>query len=122
MEQVAEAVVLRIAGDIDLATEEDFGEALECALDKQAAVLLVDLADVTFLGSAALHVLLQANEQAHRQNRVLRVAHGGSFAARVIAVAGLDQVLEVFDDLESALTRVPSPSDGSHDTAARDVR
>jgi anti-sigma B factor antagonist len=58
---------------------------------------------VTFLGSAALHVLLEANRDAEKQKRELRVVHGGSFAARVLEVAGLDQVLAVFETVELAL-------------------
>ncbi|MBE1470019.1 STAS domain-containing protein [Kibdelosporangium phytohabitans] len=117
-----DVVVLTVAGEIDLATEEDFAEALDCALAAEAAVLLVNLVKVTFLGSAALHVLLEANAKARRQSRAFRVAHGGSFAAHVIAVAGLDQVLEVFDSPEAALSWVPAPSDGRHDAAVRDIR
>jgi anti-anti-sigma factor len=120
VQQDADAVVLHIAGEIDLASEEDFAEALDCALDCQSAVLLVNLSDVTFLGSAALHVLLEANEKARRRKCTLRVAHGGSFAARVLTVAGLDQVLEVFDSPETARSWLPAKSNGRHDNTSRD--
>jgi anti-sigma B factor antagonist len=116
-----DAVVLHIAGEIDLASEDDFAEALARALETPAPVILVDLTHVTFLGSAALHVLLQANEEARRQKRALRVAHGGSFAHRVLTVAGLDQVLAVFDSAQSALSLVPEPADGRHDLTVRDA-
>nr|WP_052478722.1 STAS domain-containing protein [Kibdelosporangium sp. MJ126-NF4]CEL20268.1 hypothetical protein [Kibdelosporangium sp. MJ126-NF4]CTQ97494.1 hypothetical protein [Kibdelosporangium sp. MJ126-NF4] len=119
VKQDTDVVVLTIAGEIDLASEEDFAEALACALDTQSPVLLVNLAEVTFLGSSALHVLLKANQEARRRDRVLRVAHGGSFAARVLTVAGLDQVLEVFDSAETALAWLPSPADGRHDVAGQ---
>jgi anti-anti-sigma factor len=99
----AAAVVVRVAGEIDLASEEDFATALGQALSGHAPVILVDLSGVTFLGSAALHVLLEANRDAEMQKRALRVVHGGSFAARVLDVAGLDQVLAVFHTAELAL-------------------
>ncbi|WP_173128175.1 STAS domain-containing protein [Kibdelosporangium persicum] len=122
VQQDTDAVVLHIAGEIDLASEDDFAEALALALGTSAPVILVDLAGVKFLGSSALHVLLQANEEARRQKRALRVAHGGSIAHRVLTVAGLDQVLEVFDSAQSALSTVPEPADGRHDLTVRDVR
>lgn len=120
VQQDADAVVLHVAGEIDLASEDDFAEALDDALDRESAVLLVDLSEVTFLGSSALHVLLEANERARGRKRTLRVAHGGSFAARVLTVAGLDQVLEVFDSPRTALSWLPAQSDGQHESASRD--
>jgi anti-sigma B factor antagonist len=110
----AAAVVVRAAGEIDLASEEDFATALGRALAGHAPVILVDLSEVTFLGSAALHVLLEANRETEKQHRAFRVAHGGSFAARVLDVAGLDQVLAVFHTIEQALGSDGAGSVGSH--------
>lgn len=117
------AVVVRVAGDIDLASEEDFADALLDGLNRGASVLLVDLSDVTFLGSAGLHVLLQANRDAVRRHCSLRIAHGGSFAARVLGVAGLDQVLPVFATAENALGSAPGTQapDRGHDFGVRDA-
>jgi anti-sigma B factor antagonist len=121
VEQDTDVAVLHVAGEIDLASEDDFAEALAYVLRTPSPVVLVNLAEVTFLGSAALHVLLQANEEAQRRKRILRVAHGGSFAKRVLTVAGLDQVLEVFESEQSALSWLPEPSDGRHDLGVRDT-
>ncbi|MFC0110645.1 STAS domain-containing protein [Kibdelosporangium aridum] len=121
VEQDTDVVVLHVAGEIDLASEEDFAEALAHALELPTPVVLVNLSKVTFLGSAALHVLLQANEEARRRKQALRVAHGGSLAQRVLTVAGLDQVLDVFDSEQSALSWLPHPADGSHDRRVRDA-
>jgi anti-anti-sigma factor len=118
----AAAVVIRAAGEIDLASEEDFATALGRALDGHAPVILVDLSAVTFLGSAALHVLLEANRDAEKQRREFRVAHGGSFAARVLDVAGLDQVLAVFETAELALgSGSAEASNGRHKLGVSDA-
>ncbi|MET0237638.1 MAG: STAS domain-containing protein [Kibdelosporangium sp.] len=120
-EQTA-AVVVEVAGEIDLASEEDFAVVLEQALDGSAPVILVDLSGVTFLGSAALHVLLEANRDAGRQRREFRVAHGGSFAARVLEVAGLNQVLAVFQTAELALRSASGDAaDSRHEFGVRDA-
>ncbi|MCE7002938.1 STAS domain-containing protein [Kibdelosporangium philippinense] len=122
VEEDSDVVVLHIAGEIDLASEDDFAEALAHALDMPTPVVLVNLAEVTFLGSAALHVLLQANEEAHRRKQALRIAHGGSFAQRVLTVAGLDQVLDIYETKQSAMSWLPEPSDGRHDLGVRDAK
>jgi anti-anti-sigma factor len=116
------AVVVRVAGEIDLASEEDFAEALSDGLSRAAPVLLVDMSEVTFLGSAGLHVLLEASQDAGQRHCSFRVAHGGSFVARVLGVAGLDQVLAVFESPELALRSPAAESaDGGHDLGVRDA-
>ncbi|MET0135695.1 MAG: STAS domain-containing protein [Kibdelosporangium sp.] len=121
VEQEAGAAVVRLAGEIDLATEEDFAEALEHGLRDQPPVIMIDLTEVTFLGSAGLHVLLQANDAARRQGCALRVAHGGAFAQRVLSVAGLDQVLAVFELVDEKSLRAAQPPHGGDDLGVRDT-
>ncbi|MBP2325181.1 anti-anti-sigma factor [Kibdelosporangium banguiense] len=116
------AVIVRVAGEIDLASEEDFATALGSGLAASAPIILLDLTGVTFLGSAALHVMLEANRDAEQKHRSLRVAHGGSFAARVLGVAGLDQVLAVFETVESALSSsAGEPPNGVHKLDVRNA-
>jgi anti-sigma B factor antagonist len=116
------AVVVRVAGDVDLASEEDFAEALSSGLSREPAVLVVDLSGVTFFGSAGLHLLLEANQDAAKRACSFRIAHGGSFVARVLDVAGLDQVLAVFESVELALgSRGSEAPDSGHDLGVRDA-
>lgn len=109
VEQGDEAVIVHVAGEIDLVTEDDFADALAQGLAADARVITVDLTEISFLGSCALHVLLEANMSAERTQRQLRVVHGDSFAKRVLSVAGLDQILAVYDSVTQAA--------GSHEPA-----
>ena len=52
--------VLRVAGDIDMASAPDFQIALEKDSDGFKSALLLDLSECLFLDSGALNVLLQA--------------------------------------------------------------
>lgn len=123
VERDGDAVVVHVAGEIDLSTEDDFAEALAQGLDTDAPVIAVDLTEVSFLGSGALHVLLEANMRAEQQQRQLRVVHGGSFAERVISVAGLEQVLAVYETVAQAIDspQPAEPPDGSDDLGVRDA-
>ena len=51
--------VLHVGGEIDLATAQDFADALEHAISADSK-LVVDLADVTFIDAAGLHAILHA--------------------------------------------------------------
>jgi anti-anti-sigma factor len=53
--------VLRVSGEIDLATADEFRGSLEEALTMDSA-LVVDMADVMFIDVIGLRVLLQAAE------------------------------------------------------------
>ena len=51
--------VLRIAGEIDIATDDQLRSALEESLSANPRIV-VDMAEVTFIGAAGLRVILQA--------------------------------------------------------------
>lgn len=85
--------VLRLAGEVDMATAPAFRDAALKAIVDHGPSLTIDLADVTFMDSTGLHVLVAT----YRRVRV----HGGTFALRnipeivwkLLRVTGLDEVL-----------------------------
>jgi anti-sigma B factor antagonist len=98
-------LVVRIAGDIDMATAPDLqkgiSENLKIAPD---ALIILDLTAVTFLGSAGLNALLQA---AQRQGDSLRILIGADNprVERPIEIAGLAEILAPCHTLEAALSQ-----------------
>lgn len=54
--------VLVVQGELDLHNASALQRALEQELQRRPAFLVVDLAEVSFLDSTALHVLLRASE------------------------------------------------------------
>ncbi len=58
-----------VQGEVDIATTPDFDHAVQTALDDGASVLVMHLADVTFMGSSGLAGLLKAQ-------RLMREAGG----------------------------------------------
>ena len=70
-----------VSGDLDIATVP----ALESWLLTRGAVEIIDLRDVTFFGSAALRMLLNAQ----RRNPSLRVVHPSHPVARVLNLCGI---------------------------------
>ncbi len=82
--------VVQLGGDVDLACAEELTAALEPLLQPGADPTVVfDLAEVTFLDSSGLAVLVTAAGAGKQV--VLRNA--SAVVARIIAVTGLDQVL-----------------------------
>jgi len=89
----ADAVVVRLAGELDMATAERALHALRATDLATARSLVVDLSDVTFCDSSGLRLLLHL--------RQVMVEHGGGYdavgahgiVASTIEVTGLTGVL-----------------------------
>ncbi|WP_043678657.1 STAS domain-containing protein [Nocardia vulneris] len=107
LEQDAATAVLTVGGEVDAASVPLLRAGIEEALDAGPDVLVVDLSDVGFFGSAGLSALLFALDSVPR--RELRVVASPQ-VRRPIEVTGLDQVLTVFDTLDAALSPDEDPS------------
>jgi anti-anti-sigma factor len=79
------AAVLRVIGEVDLATVSEMERAL--AASSSSSVLVVDLTECTFLDSSALHVLLSTAANAKEPNGFAIVAPEGG-VRRVLDIAG----------------------------------
>lgn len=96
------AVVLRVAGELDLLTTPKLSEACDAALDDGPAILVIDLTGVTFLASVGMSAIVAVHEAAGDHTKV-RVVGGSRDTMRPITVTGLDNLLDVYPDLSSAL-------------------
>ncbi|MTD53375.1 anti-sigma factor antagonist [Amycolatopsis pithecellobii] len=95
-----DGVLVRVAGDLDMATAGKLAEELRIAreLGAASAPLIVLLDEVDFLGSAGLAVLV------HESNG-LRIVASSRLVLHSIAATGLAEVLPVFPTVEDALAR-----------------
>lgn len=92
-ELVDDESILRISGEVDMATAPAFRDAALLAIIDHGPSLTLDLSGVTFMDSTGLHVLVGT----YRRVRV----HGGTFKLRnipeivrkLLRVTGLDEVL-----------------------------
>jgi anti-sigma B factor antagonist len=106
VEQRAHAVVVSVSGAIDLTTQETFADTVRDALQLEtSSVLVIDLADVTFMSSPGLAVLVDAQENAMRTQKHLHVAIGDGAAKRAIELTGLAQILSLVPDVQAALNQ-----------------
>jgi anti-anti-sigma factor len=86
----------RAAGDIDGATAPAFGADLYDTIDcSEAARVIVDCADVTFVDSAGYRVLVDATNYAVRRGRTLVIRNLSPSCARVLQLCDQDRELRV---------------------------
>lgn len=105
-----EAVVVTVAGEIDVLTVDRLRAAVSDGFDQlpAGAILVIDLSDVTFLSSQGLQVLVEATRTARRRREPLRlVVDHARPVIRPIELTGLDDVLALFHTVDQALRPPP---------------
>jgi anti-sigma B factor antagonist len=96
------AVVVSLAGELDLYNAEEVRSALLDACAAGPKVLVVDLEEVRFIDSTALGVLIEARSRmADRQG--FRLAAPGLETKRALEVSGLDRHFLVHATVPEAL-------------------
>ena len=91
--QRGKATVLRASGDLDLSAKARFEKALAAVDPRRMSRLVIDLADVTFIDSTGLGMVLEAWSKARRERLQFAVVVGNSSARRAFEAAGLTDVL-----------------------------
>lgn len=86
---------LRVSGEVDLETGGELASAGLAAFDEGAAVVVVDLSEVTFLDSTGLYTLLTLNNRARADGARLALHDPSPRVARVLQISGLDQIFTV---------------------------
>jgi anti-sigma B factor antagonist len=97
-----DATVVHVVGEIDTLT----APVLRAQLDEHLPVvplLVLDLSDVTFLGSAGLAVLVAAKDAADARGNTLRLVCGSRIVTRALEATGLLTLFDVADGVPEAL-------------------
>ncbi len=99
----AGALVVEVAGEVDMATAPQLKQALNAALSGTRRVV-VDLSNVTFLDSTALNALVQGQrELAEREIAFAIVSPKDQVVRSVFEITRLTESLRVVDSLDAAL-------------------
>ena len=86
------------AGELDLATCAPLRAQLDDLWDSGWTDIVLDLREVTFMDSTALHVVLDNHRRAGRDSMRFSLIDGPAAVARVLDITGLRGVLEFAPD------------------------
>ncbi len=102
-----EAVVVHASGEIDSSTAGELRSQLEVALQQagnhESRLLVVDLNEVTYFGSAGLNAVLDVHKQGLRVGTIVRLVADNGLVVRPIEVTNLDSLLDLYPTLPDAL-------------------
>jgi anti-anti-sigma factor len=101
------AVVVSVSGDIDTASVDTLVNNLEtsvsAASDQSKKLLIVDLGEVTYFGSAGLNAVVGCYETAATNEVEVRVVANAAEVLRPLEVTQLDSVVRPYSTLQDAL-------------------
>ncbi|WP_167976293.1 STAS domain-containing protein [Lentzea indica] len=86
------STVVQVAGEIDIATAPRFEKFLLDQLETTRTVLMLDLIDVTYLGSAGLSALITVRLECERRQVDLVFAQCSRIVLRAFEVSGTTSV------------------------------
>ncbi|MDQ0382208.1 STAS domain-containing protein [Amycolatopsis thermophila] len=92
-------LLVEVGGDVDLVTAPRLAEIVEHRLRGPVTLLVLDLSEVTFLGTAGLTVLVETQQAAARRGTALRVTGTGTRPVeRALRAAGMLHSLPTADE------------------------
>jgi anti-sigma B factor antagonist len=102
VEEHGSALLVRLAGELDLYNAHLVREALVEATGRNPERLIVDLSEVMFLDSTSLGVLIEGRGRLTNRRSFLLVAPGLE-TRRALEISGLDKHFAVHTSIDEAL-------------------
>jgi anti-sigma B factor antagonist len=102
-EWVGRVAVVAAAGELDMLTAPELRDAVQSALSKNPAGLIIDLSQVDFLGSAGMQVLMEAHNQTGGTETRFAVVADGPATSRPLKITGITDLIDLFSSLDVAL-------------------
>lgn len=88
IEQLGDSLVLRVAGELDIASAPGLEHSLLHVLESGASSVVLDLTAVTFIDPPGLRVLLWAAGRSHEDGNRLRIDCGSPAVRQLIDLTG----------------------------------
>ena len=89
-----EGVIVRLAGEFDIACEAYFEAALR-PFEEQRHGIVIDLSALRFIDSSGLRLLIDAHERSHRDGYPLKIVLGDGPVRETFELTGLNHILPV---------------------------
>ncbi len=100
---IESVAVVRLEGNLDTNTSSDAQESLNQLIDGGTSKILVNLAEVDFVSSAGLRILLVTAKKLSGSGGNLRISNLNETVTEVFEISGFSTILDVFGSEEEAL-------------------
>jgi anti-sigma B factor antagonist len=98
-----EAAVIRVSGELDLASSPALEEELARVSSSEASLVIVDLRDLEFMDSTGLSVLVRGHQRAAENSQRFGVVNGSQQVQRLLSLTGVADRLVLADTPDELL-------------------
>jgi anti-sigma B factor antagonist len=109
---IGQSAVVTLPAEIDITNADQVREDLLSILNQGATLLVADLSETTFCDSAGVGALARTFRRADASQSEMRLAVSTPAVRRVLALTGVDRLLDVYPSVTAALA-------GPHDSVAQ---
>ena len=95
--------IIRVKGRLDISGHDEFSDALNKLIDEGASSLIIDLQDVSYLGSGAVRVLVNARRRMEESGHRLILANLNTTGRKIMKVMEIDELFDIFDSVDGAM-------------------
>ena len=100
---VGQAAVVTLPVEIDITNADRLREDLLSVVDQGPVLLVADLSKTIFCDSAGLRALVRAFRRAQASSCSMRLAVGSVAVQRVLAITGVDRLLDIYPSVATSL-------------------
>ena len=100
---VGRVAVVKLPVEIDVSNADQVREDLLMAVAQGASLVIADMSATTFCDSAGVTALVRAARKANASGTGLRLATSAPAVTRVLAITGVDQLIEIYPSVAAAM-------------------
>ncbi len=105
--------VLKVKGEIDLHTCPELRAVLQRLMDEGKRHIILQLADVPYVDSAALGVLVDTQRRLREKGGGIYLAQVTAFVLRAFEITRLIRIFKTFPSVEDAALHAESPEENA---------
>jgi anti-anti-sigma factor len=94
--------VLRISGELDIATAAVLRDRIAAVLDDTVLPVIIDLSRVSFCDASGLTMLITVQRRANAHGRTVALAGPRPNVRKLLRITGLDQAFPIYSSLVQA--------------------
>ena len=102
-QRLQDRVVIRLAGELDMASAPQLRSAIEELDLAQCPLLVLDLQELAFIDSTGLRVILWAHERCRQHAHTLALTPGSQQVQRLLAISGAGERLRIVSSADEAV-------------------
>lgn len=115
---VGRVAVMTLPAEIDVSNADQIRGDLLAAVAQDASLVIADMSATTFCDSAAVTALVRVARKANTSGTGLRLATSAPAVTRVLAITGVDQLIDIYPSVVAAMAAAGTEAAG-RDRAAR---